>query len=119
MRNKFEPRDPPRKGFAIFAGAIALATSLLFGATEPVSAQTTACAAHADIVKQLSAQHSEAPVGIGLASNGGIVQIFSSKDGATWTIVMTMPSGVSCLMAAGESWENIQPELFGVKGPKV
>ncbi|MCG8511930.1 MAG: hypothetical protein MI741_22160 [Rhodospirillales bacterium] len=118
MRRKSEPRDPPRKGFAIFAGAAALATSRLFGATGPASAQT-ACAAHADVVNQLSAKHSEAPVGIGLASNGGIVQIFSSKDGATWTIVMTMPSGVSCLMAAGESWENIQPELFGVKGPKV
>lgn len=118
MRNKFETRDPPRKSVTLFTGALALATSLLFGASVPASAQT-ACAAHADIVKQLSAKHSEAPVGIGLASNGGIVQIFSSKDGATWTIVMTMPSGVSCLMAAGESWENIQPELFGVKGPKV
>ena len=118
MRRLFESRDPPRKGVFHLAGAAMLASTLLFGAHTPASAQAV-CTQHADLVKQLGTTHAESPVGIGLASNGGIVQVFSSEDGASWTIVMTMPSGISCLMAAGESWELISPELFGVKGPKV
>ncbi|MBL6927819.1 MAG: hypothetical protein ISR44_01495 [Rhodospirillales bacterium] len=111
-------RDPPRKSVTRLVGAAALAFTLLLGAHTPASAQV-ACAKHADLVEQLGTKHAEAPIGIGLASNGGIVQVFSSEDGVTWTIVMTMPNGISCLMAAGESWELISPELFNVKGPKV
>ncbi|MBT3358955.1 MAG: hypothetical protein HN403_04935 [Rhodospirillales bacterium] len=111
-------RDPPRKSVTRLVGAAMLAATLLFGAHTPASAQSV-CVAHADLVKQLGTKHAETPIGIGLASNGGIVQVFSSEDGVSWTIVMTMPNGISCLMAAGESWELISPELFNVKGPKV
>ena len=45
----------------------------------------------------------------GLASNGKLVEVFSSDDGSTWTIVLTAPGGVSCIIAAGKYWENLPP----------
>ncbi len=99
MFRHFESPDPPRKSLSHLVGAMVLAVTFLLGAHVPASAQTV-CTPHADLVKQLGTNHAEAPVSIGLASNGGVVQVFSSQDGASWTIVMTMPNGISCLMAA-------------------
>ncbi len=89
--------------------AAVFAFALLFGVQAPASAQA-ACAPHAEITKQLASGYSENPVGIGLASNGAVVEVFSSSDGSSWTIIMTMPNGVSCLVSAGEYWESL-PEV--------
>jgi hypothetical protein len=38
-------------------------------------------------------------------SNGNVLQVFASPDTGTWTIVSIAPSGLSCVLAAGQSWE--------------
>ena len=115
MNRYFVLRDPPRgRLFTWLSGSI-LAAAALLASVNQANAQSL-CAKYTDIAKHLSANYSEAPVSIGLASNGGLVQVFSSKEGETWSIVMTMPNGMSCLLAAGESWENLPEKL---KGPKV
>ena len=30
----------------------------------------------------------------------------TSGDGTTWTIIMTSPQGMSCVMAVGEAWQS-------------
>ena len=44
---------------------------------------------------------------MGLSTDGGLIEIYSSEDG-TWTILITRPSGVACLVAAGDSWEELK-----------
>ena len=44
---------------------------------------------------------------MGLANNGGVLEILVSQSSESWTIIVTMPNGVSCLVAAGESWEML------------
>ncbi len=44
---------------------------------------------------------------MGLANNGGVIEVLSSGSGNTWTIIITMPNGVTCLLAAGEGWESL------------
>jgi len=73
----------------------------------PAAAQPMSCSTRADVLTELSRQYSEAPVAIGLASNGGLVEVLTSSKGSTWTIIITMPSGTSCLVAAGESWQDV------------
>lgn len=65
-----------------------------------------ACSPREDVVNQLATKFKEAPVAIGLANNGGLLEVLTAGDGATWTIIITMPNGVSCLVAAGEDWQN-------------
>jgi hypothetical protein len=96
------------------AALIAIA-GLLLGAI-PAAAQPAACSARGEVVKHLSSEYSESPVAIGLANNGGVVEILSSKAGQSWTIILTMPNGVSCLIAAGENWEEV-PHLVSGGGP--
>lgn len=70
----------------------------------PAAAQSI-CAQRADILDKLSNQYSETPTSMGLASNGSILEVFTSPTGNTWTIIVTTPDGVSCLMASGEDWD--------------
>jgi hypothetical protein len=60
-----------------------------------------------EIAKQLSSKYDEAPVAFGLQSNGNLLQVYSSEEKGTWTVVSTTPTGVSCIVAAGKRWESL------------
>lgn len=60
------------------------------------------------ILALLESQYAEAPVAIGVANNGGLVEVLSTGDGDTWSIIITTPKGMSCLVAAGEGWRVIE-----------
>lgn len=83
----------------------------------PAMAGNMACSQRDDVLAQLGNKYKEAPSAVGLASNGGLVEVLTSIDGSTWTIIVSMPNGTSCLVAAGESWQPIKWELKG--GPQT
>jgi len=66
------------------------------------------CAERAAALSQLSKAYGEHPVAIGLASSGGVIEVLASQDGASWSIVVTLPSGLTCLVASGEGWRRIE-----------
>ena len=55
----------------------------------------------------LNQKYSEAPSAVGVQANGHLVEVFASNDGTSWTIVVTRPDGVSCIVAVGENWETV------------
>lgn len=55
----------------------------------------------------LKAQFSEEPIAQGIATNGNLFEVYASRDGATWTIVETTPTGGACAKTAGRFWEHI------------
>ena len=91
--------------------SIAVAMVLLAGAAfmaHPAAAQQAGMP-RAAVVKALGDRYAEESVGLGIAQNGGIIELFTSQDGATWTIVLTMPNGLSRMIVSGESWMQIMP----------
>lgn len=66
------------------------------------------CNTRPAIIKFLSDKHSEAPVQMGLTAGGSVLEVLASESGS-WTIIITMPNGVSCYMASGQAWEAIKP----------
>lgn len=64
-----------------------------------------ACGDRDSITKLLIDQYAENPTSLGLASNGSVFEVFTSKGG-TWTVLLTSPNGISCLIGSGEHWEN-------------
>lgn len=62
-------------------------------------------------VAKLAGTYNEAPVNIGLASNGSVIEVFATEDGSTFTIALTWPNGLVCMMAAGENWESVPFKL--------
>ncbi len=89
-----------------------LAAALAAGLAAPAKAERV-CLPFADMAQQLNLKFAEAPVAMGLADNGGLIQVFANGDGSTWTMLFVAPSGVSCLVASGETWLVAAKQLAG------
>jgi hypothetical protein len=81
-----------------------------------MAAGSMACSKRDDVLSQLGSKYKEAPSAVGLANNGGLIEVLTSDDGSTWTIIVSMPNGTSCLLAAGENW---QPVERVAQGPQI
>lgn len=66
-----------------------------------------ACGPTREIEVELERQFQERKIATGEMRNGGVLVIYATKDGATWTAVREMPSGVSCLLGVGEKWRLV------------
>lgn len=90
----------------------ALVVSLL--AAAPAASQN-ACASRDQVLTRLSEKYGETRQSIGLAQNSGVFEVFASHETGSWTILMTRPDGVTCLVASGQAFEQ-QAELAVVTG---
>lgn len=56
-------------------------------------------------------RYAEAPVAAGAASVEGrvvgYVEVWRSKDGATWTITITYPNKRTCAVLSGNDWQEV------------
>lgn len=62
------------------------------------------CGPRAMVLEELSSEYSESPVAVGATNTGGAFEVLASPAG-TWTVLITHPAGVSCVMVAGDGWE--------------
>lgn len=100
--------------FSKLAAALVSAAFLL--PILPMSAQAAqhaVCGDRAKLIEGLKKRYKEVPVALGISQrNTEAIEIFASEAG-TWTVVMTMSSGVACVMAAGHSWQDLPKQLAG------
>ena len=97
------------------AAAIGAALLLMLGSwfgTSPAGAQNL-CMSRTNVLKQLSSKYAETPISLGLEKSGDVIEIFSSGDGDTWTMVLTRPGGETCMIASGEAWQVIPAKVSG------
>ncbi len=64
------------------------------------------CDARTTVLKMLNGTFDEKPNAMGLANNGTVVEVLKSEE-RTWTIIMTAPNGVSCMLATGKHWQVV------------
>lgn len=64
------------------------------------------CTSREAILDGLKGEYRETPSSIALTSEGEVIEVFTSMRGETWTIVITNPNGMSCIMAKGAAWSN-------------
>lgn len=89
----------------------ALGALLAFGAwphTGSGSAIATGppCAHRTELVAYLKAAYGETAAGRGLRDDGLLLELFAGPSGS-WTIIVTHPAGVSCLVSYGDMWETM------------
>jgi hypothetical protein len=118
MTYQFSKRKVPKLSLLNTLIAATLSLSLQLGASAPATAQSV-CMTHAEVEKQLGTNFAESPIALGLASNGSVFEIFSKADGTSWTMVITQPNGVSCLLAEGEAWESVPRNEEVALGPQT
>ena len=90
------------------AAFAAFATALTVAASTPALAQAQNCAARETIVAKLAKTYAEEPVSLGVTAQGGLLEVLASPDG-TWTILVTLPNGPTCLMSHGDGWSEREP----------
>ena len=100
---------------AIGAAVLLIATSGMPVAAS-AAAESTPCGPRPELVKQLSKKFHEEPIAIGLTNKGSLVEVLTSDNGSTWTIMISQPNGSSCLVAAGEGWEVLKHVAKGERG---
>ncbi len=88
----------------------ALALGLLVQPATAVRAQPV-CMPHDELTEQLYATFAEAPAANAIANNGALVELFTTRDRSSWTLAMTRPGGMSCVLVAGEAWNRF-PEIW-------
>ena len=68
------------------------------------------------VAKELKEKHRERTVGMGIADNGGVLELFTSEGGETWTVLLTMPNGTSFVVGTGKAWAG---KPVAPKGHKI
>ena len=93
-----------------FSAAIAIAMLSSCVPMTPAYSQQQAlpisCGPRKEVLKVLE-EYAEASVGIGLNASG-VVELFISEKGETFSVVLTLPNGQSCLVINGSEWENLK-----------
>ena len=102
----------PMKRFMWIVAPV-LAAAATMGAYETTAQaqtmpQTQQCDQRTRVLGLLARKYKEAPVAIGVTSAGGMVEVLTTGDGGTWTIILSNPNGTSCLVAAGEGWRALE-----------
>ena len=93
--------------FSLAALIIAVTGSMATAA----AAQQTKCAPREDVLKHLATNYSEQPAAVAVTQQGALMEVLTSADG-TWTALISMPNGMSCLLAAGEGWRSLPQEAL-------
>ena len=69
------------------------------------------------ILDRMLERYGEVPVAGGPTNSGALLEVLKSPDTgdkpSTWTVILHMPNGRSCLVAAGEGWREVPPPPGG------
>ena len=66
----------------------------------------TACGPHPDVIKALGDRFHETQAATAMTSAGTLLEVLTANDGSTWTIIVSRPDGLSCVVAAGQNWQE-------------
>lgn len=91
--------------FPVLVVAAALAAPGPAAAGSEPLAGASNCGERAQIIRQLEERYGETRRSVALAPNRGVVEVYASAETGTWTILLTLPTGITCLVAAGEAFE--------------
>lgn len=64
------------------------------------------CGQRQAVVAGLAERYGETRHGAGLAANNVMMELYASDATGIWTITITMPTGVMCLVASGVAFDG-------------
>src|SRR5210317_1312382 len=93
-------------------GALAAASALTAMTTNPALAQQARnCGPRELVVSRLAEGYGETRQSMGLGANNAVIEVFASDESGTWTITVTTPNGMTCLVASGQAFEELAEAL--------
>ena len=104
-------RSRAKRGISI--SGIVLGLFILVIAFPALAAEN--CGNRANLLQHFKNKFGENPVAIGVTDNGGVVEVLASENGVTWTLIVTMPYGETCMIATGKYWKTAPQVRFEPK----
>lgn len=95
------------------AGAVALAG--VFATTNTAEAQSQNCAQRDVVVDRLQENYGETVQSKGDGPQGRLVETWANESTGTWTTTVTMPNGITCLVASGQGYEELDGAKIEIK----
>jgi len=87
-----------------------VSSTLVFGMVAlapPAHAQTTlSCQNREKLVQTLENRYNESLDSIGLQGSELLLEIWSAQDTGSFTVFITKPNGISCVVASGNNWQK-------------
>ena len=83
-------------------------SALMLVATQIDAQQQARCAPHDVATRHLADTFGEHRHMMGLAANNMVLELFVSSSSGTWTITVTRPDGVTCIVASGANADLVQ-----------
>lgn len=90
---------------------VILAILLTLGARETQAQVNRNCAPRDAVVERLMQSYGETRQSVGLGRDNSMVEVFASALSGSWTITVTSPMGLTCLIASGQSFETLDESL--------
>jgi len=86
----------------------AILTTALILVGGAVTAQM-ACAPRDELAAELARDYHETPRGSGIMADGSaLMEIYAAETGS-WTVIITRPDGLACVVATGDGWSAVEP----------
>lgn len=96
---------------------VAVATFGLIATIGPVTAGTP-CGMRDKVIAKLQADYSEQLTAGGYQTSKSVMEVWTSTENGTFTVLLTNPNGVSCIVATGTGWFQAEriAEPAGIAG---
>ena len=75
---------------------------------------TAPCLETKELIASLGKDYHEEVIGGGLTKRDDLLCVFVSPQ-MTFTIVLTSPNGMSCMISSGTNWTQEKPQVNGTK----
>ena len=89
------------KATRIAAAAVLVATLPGIAVAAPMY-----CGPRKDVLARLAVSLHQQPSSVALTSDGQLLEVLKSDTDLIWTILITSPQGLSCVVASGDGWQN-------------
>ncbi len=106
-------RRPLAVMFVVFINLLGVWAAFLLTAT--AAQAQMACGTRDSVVEKLGTKYGETRRGAGM-SGSAVIEVWALSDG-TFTILLTYPNGTSCIVAAGDGWQDYTGEMTPVGDP--
>jgi hypothetical protein len=101
------------RAWLLSAASVVAFGLIAFGTAKLALGQEPGCAPPDVMRAELKRTFGEEPVAVGLTTRGTLIEVMTTLDGATFTIIETTAAGVSCVKAAGKGWLVKTPAVAG------
>ena len=92
---------------------VAVIAAISLASVTGIAEAAPQCGNHDKIIEVLGNKFKETRRVMGVVNAKAVMEIFMSPQG-TWTILITDTSGLSCITASGEEWQDVPVAVAGL-----